>query len=301
MFFMDTPKRRRVVLDTDTYNEIDDQFALAHLLLSPDVVDLEAIYAAPFFNTRSEGPGDGMEKSYEEIKRVLDLIPTANPPPVFRGSTSFLPGAFTPVDSEAVRDLIKRALLPDREILNVVAIGAITNVASALLLEPAIAPKIKIIWLGGHAPYWKHTQEFNLKQDIHASRIVLDREVPLILVPCNPVSSHLLVTMAELDKHLAPFSKLGKFLTEITRDYIRDIDAYINHPERYSKVIWDIAATAFVINPKWLPREKTSSPILNDDLTWTRDASRREISVAVQVNRDAIFSDLYKKIAAQPN
>jgi len=44
------PAVRRVVLDTDTYNEVDDQFALAHLLLAPELVRLEAVYAAPFFN-----------------------------------------------------------------------------------------------------------------------------------------------------------------------------------------------------------------------------------------------------------
>jgi purine nucleosidase len=64
----------RMVLDTDTYNEIDDQFALVHALLSPQRVQLEAIYAAPFHNDRSRGPGDGMHKSFEEIHRMLDLL-----------------------------------------------------------------------------------------------------------------------------------------------------------------------------------------------------------------------------------
>lgn len=53
--------RLRAVLDTDTYNEIDDQFALVQAVLSPQRIKLEAIYAAPFFNNRSSGPGEGME------------------------------------------------------------------------------------------------------------------------------------------------------------------------------------------------------------------------------------------------
>ncbi len=52
----------RMVLDTDTYNEIDDQFALVYTLISPEV-SVQAVYAAPFHNNRSSGPGDGMEKS----------------------------------------------------------------------------------------------------------------------------------------------------------------------------------------------------------------------------------------------
>ncbi|MEY9130942.1 hypothetical protein ACVIWV_002940 [Bradyrhizobium diazoefficiens] len=53
--------RLRVVLDTDTYNEIDDQFALVQMLLSPERFEVEAIYAAPFFNARADSPGHGME------------------------------------------------------------------------------------------------------------------------------------------------------------------------------------------------------------------------------------------------
>ena len=42
-----------VVLDTDAYNAIDDQFALAYLLRSEDRLKTRAIYAAPFFNFRA--------------------------------------------------------------------------------------------------------------------------------------------------------------------------------------------------------------------------------------------------------
>ena len=68
------PGRVRAVLDTDTYNEIDDQFALVQALLSPERIELQAIYAAPFFNSRSSGPGEGMELSYEEILRLLERL-----------------------------------------------------------------------------------------------------------------------------------------------------------------------------------------------------------------------------------
>ena len=51
-----------VVLDTDTYNEIDDQFALAYLIRSDEKLNLKAVYAAPFYNDKSTGPADGMEK-----------------------------------------------------------------------------------------------------------------------------------------------------------------------------------------------------------------------------------------------
>ena len=69
------PNRRvDVVLDTDTYNEIDDQYALAYLIASQDRLNLQGIYAAPFHNQKSDGPGYGMEKSYQEIMNILSLM-----------------------------------------------------------------------------------------------------------------------------------------------------------------------------------------------------------------------------------
>src|SRR5210317_2218432 len=85
------PSKRpiRMVLDTDTYNEIDDQFALVYALISPEL-DVRAVYAAPFRNKRSKGPGDGMQKSYEEILRVLDKLGRSPEGFAFKGSTRYL-------------------------------------------------------------------------------------------------------------------------------------------------------------------------------------------------------------------
>jgi inosine-uridine nucleoside N-ribohydrolase len=137
-----------VVLDTDTYNEVDDQFALAYALLSPEVVSLEAIYAAPFLNSRASSPADGMERSYQEIQRVIERMQTSSPPPIHRGSTDYLMDEETAQESEAARDLVTRANAA-KETLYVVAIGAITNVASAILMDPSIISKIVVVWLGG--------------------------------------------------------------------------------------------------------------------------------------------------------
>jgi purine nucleosidase len=130
--------RIRMVLDTDTYNEIDDQFAVVHALLTPERLKVEAFYAAPFFNNRSSSPADGMEKSYEEILRLLDRLNVSADGYVFRGSTGYLQDYATPYRSAAALDLIERAMSGQDDLLYVVAIGAITNVASAILIEPAI-------------------------------------------------------------------------------------------------------------------------------------------------------------------
>jgi purine nucleosidase len=156
--------RVRAVLDTDTFNEIDDQFAIVQLLLSPERVDLRAIYAAPFFNDRAVSSVDGMEKSYEEILRLLARMGVDPAGLVHRGSCQPLQSWASPEPSEAATDLVKQALAtPEGELLYVIAIGAITNVASALLLDPRIARRVVVVWLGGHANGWAHTLEYNLQ------------------------------------------------------------------------------------------------------------------------------------------
>ena len=283
--------RVRMVLDTDTYNEIDDQFAVVHALLSQERLAVEAIYAAPFHNNRSSGPEGGMEKSYDEILRLLDFLDVPTAGFVYRGSTAFLSDAENPVPSEAATDLVARALATNNtdEPLYVVAIGAITNVAAAILMEPKIIERIVVVWLGGNPLYWPHTREFNLQQDVLSAQIVLDCGVPFVHLPARGVVSHLLTTVAEMERYVQGQGKIGDYLVKIFKDY---------HSERYawSKVIWDISATAYLINSSWVPTEIVHSPILTDRMTWSFDNSRHFMRVATGVNRDAIFRDLFQKL-----
>ena len=97
-----------MVLDTDAYNEIDDQYAIAYAAHATEKLRLKALYAAPFTNERSSGPADGMEKSYHEIHKLLKLM-NKEEHPVFRGSESYLQNETTPIPSAAVQDLVQRA------------------------------------------------------------------------------------------------------------------------------------------------------------------------------------------------
>eukprot|EP01051_Picozoa_sp_SAG22_P005915 SAG22_NODE_367_length_11613_cov_11.955011_6_plen_236_part_00 len=172
-----------IVIDTDTFNEIDDQFAIVQALLRPDRLDTQAIYAAPFHNQRSAGAEEGMLKSYDEILQLLQRMAVEPDGLVFEGARRFLSPPATaagnqvePADSPAVQDLIGRAMARpvDGPPLYVVAIAAITNVASALLLEPRLVERIVVVWLGGQADDWPDNMEFNLQGDLTAAQLVFD-------------------------------------------------------------------------------------------------------------------------------
>ncbi len=280
----------KMVLDTDTYNEVDDQFALAYAVLSPEKIDLQAIYAAPFKNNRSESPGDGMEKSYQEILRLLKFMGKSSDNFAFRGSDRYLEDVNRPVKSDAVTDLIKKALAcTPEDPLYVVPIGCITNIASAILIEPKIIENMVVVWLGGNDLNWPHQKEFNLMQDVPAAQVVFNSGVPLVVMPTQPVISHLHTTIPELKYYLEGKNELSDYLYNIVVEYSGGRDAW-------SKVIWDVSAVAWLINPSWIPTDLVHSPILTDQVTFSVDHSRHFIRMATSINRDAIFRDLFAKL-----
>lgn len=281
-----------MVLDTDTYNEVDDQFALAYCLLSPERLNVEAVYAAPYFNDRSVGAEDGMEKSYDEIVRLLGKMGRTADGFVLKGSRSFMTDATTPVDSPAARDLIERAMArEDDNPLYVVAIGAITNVASAILMKPEITRKIVVVWLGGNPTTYPAAREFNLSQDVHAANIVLDCGVPFIMIPCMGVASHMLSTVPELQEAIGGKNDLCDALIELYAAYESDHFGW-------AKEIWDVSTIGFMINPEWVPTKLIHAPMLTEDSHWAFDDRRHFIREAYFCHRNPIFKDMFKKLVS---
>ncbi len=283
---------KRVLIDTDTANEIDDQFALAHAALSPGQISLDAVVAAPFSNNVCSDPAEAMRQSRDEALKVLELCSRGDVP-VYAGSDQFMTGPEEPVESRGAQAIIEFALRPSKEPKLVLAIGAATNVASALLMEPNIADKVTIVWLGGHVLNWPDAREFNLQGDPYAARILLDRAQDLVMLPALGVTSHLLVSVPLLERDLEGSNPLGTYLTKIVREHRPDdLGA--------EKELWDVAATAFAINPDWVPCDVIHSPILTDDLHWRLDPTRHPIRIARWVQRNAIFADLFSKIRSIP-
>ena len=280
-----------VVIDTDTYNEVDDQFAMCYALLSPERMNVQAIYAAPFHNSRSTSPGDGMEKSYAEILRLLEKMGRSPEGLVFRGSADILPDMHTPVDSPAARDLVERAMArSEDDPLYVIALGAITNVSSAILMEPAIRDRIVVVWLGGQPPFWPTAGEFNLSGDLLASRVLYDCGVPLVQVPCQCVASHLLATIPELEAYIGGANPLCDTLVEL-------FSAYTDEPFGWAKEIWDVSVPGVLMNPDWCRSQIEPSPILSlDTQTYAHNAARHPVRIIMQLDRNAIFRDMYRKL-----
>jgi len=282
-----------VVLDTDAYNEIDDQFAISYLLRSSERLNTLAFYAAPFFNEKSSGPKDGMEKSYDEILKLLRLAGESYP--VFKGSERYLEDEETPVHSPAAEDLAARAMqyTPERP-LYVVAIGAITNVASALLLNPQIKERIVVVWLGGHSYDYGKPYDFNMKQDVAAVRVVMGSGVRFVQIPGFGVAGGFTISKPELEYWLAGKNPLADYLAKNT---IAEADSYAAG-KPWTRIIWDVTAIAWLLNDndrflKW----RVIPVLLPEYENRYADAPlAHSFCCAYWLNRDALMQDLITKL-----
>jgi hypothetical protein len=284
-----------VVLDTDAFNEVDDQYALAYLINKGDKLNLKAIYAAPFFNEKSTGPGDGMQKSYDEIFKIISLMDRDELKPiVFKGSDKYLPSESEPVVSDAAKHLVKLASgYSSEKQLYVIAIGAITNIASALLIEPSIKDKIVIIWLGGNAHDWYTNTEFNLSQDVAAARIIFGCGVPLVQLPCMGVVSAFTTSGPELEHWLRDKNKLCNYLLNYTvKQALED-----GGRPTWTRVLWDVTAVAWLLDDGLMLDRLEPSPIPEYDHNYAFNKTRHPIRYVYHINRDALFEDLFNTLA----
>ena len=289
------PRPIDVVIDTDAFNEVDDQFALAYLLRHPRRLRLQAIYAAPFFNEKAASPREGMEKSYQEILKVLDLAGEAGyRRAVYKGADHFLSGPSAPAVSDASQDLVRRAMAhsPERP-LYVLGIAAATDIASALLRCPEIRDRMVVVWLGGSAYHRMDQEEFNLIEDLPAAQVLFDSGVPLVQLPCWGVAEHLTVSRSELERYLLPAGPLCRYLAS---NVIREVQSY-SSDLCWTKTIWDAAAAAWLLNDggRFMEDELVPAPVpLRAGYAFP--AGRHPMRYVRHIRRDALVSSLFQTL-----
>lgn len=246
-----------------------------------------------------DGPDVGMERSYEEILAVYAKLGMDPSGLVFRGSPAYLPAPDRPVDSPAARHLIERALANREQPLYVAAIGAVTNIASAILLEPDIIRHIVVLWTAGY-PTWSNqpnTDSFNLVQDLPASQLLFDCGVPLVYLPGFHVGAQLRISLPEMEQWVRGRGAIGDYLYWLyTHNPIQQRLGIDDHFGR-TWIIWDLINIAWLLNPSWVPSELSPAAALRTDTSWQRDLPGRHLlREAYGIDRDAIFRDLFAKL-----
>ena len=288
-----------VILDTDAYNEVDDQFCIAYCMRAKEKVNLLSINAAPFHNSRSNGPAEGMEKSYQEMVKIRDFVDPEGKMniPCYRGAEDYMPNIITPVRSEAAENIV-RIIHETDGIVYVAAIGAFTNVASALLLDPSIMKKMVVILVGANSFSHVDCNEFNLAQNRSAARTIFECGVPVIVLPAMGGTEKITTTNAELQFYLkGKAGKLGDYLCEIMNEEegVPEEDGGVC--KTMTRVIWDIAAIAVLRGAdEWTGLSIVPQHTITADGCWCDLKSGRQMIMAEWFRRCAIMSDFYTVI-----
>ncbi len=281
-----TNKKINIILDTDTYNECDDQFALSYLIKNQDKFNIELITVASYSHkTRNVSVPEGQELSYNEILKICNYLNFDTANKVFKGSMDYIQNGYNE-DSDAVNKIIEVALINNKTYI--LGIGAITNIALAIKKEPRIIDRIEVIWLGGNQLNYKDNLEYNFRQDIDAVKIVFDSKVRLTILPCNVISK-LKIDINTLKENIGNKSELCNYL--IDRFYN---DGY--HGIQKIRTIWDISVIAYMINKNWYKKEIISCPNIKDDTSYEITENKHKITIITDIDRDKIYENLFKKL-----
>lgn len=292
-------KRVRMIVHTDCKNEADDQFALAHHLMTPKLI-VTGIVAAHFAGAgKMKGIEDTAQASLEEVNKVLDLMEIEGERKVYKGASQPMVDEFTPQDSEGARYIIEEAMKDDPHPLFIGCQGSLTDLASAILMEPAICERMTVIWIGGGI-YPEGGDEFNMQQDIAAVNVVFKSKMPVWQVPKN-VYKQVAVSLAELEYKVKPCGAIGEYLVKQMvelNDMLGKWDFHWPHGE-----IWGLGDSP-TVGLLLAETERTDlydmipAPVVDyDTLKYIHGQNNREIRVYKDANARLTLEDFFAKMA----
>ena len=289
-------KKVRVIVHTDCKNEADDQYAVAHHLMTPRF-DVKGLVAGHFWkNPQQYGELGTAQASYDEIIKVMDLMGLKDQYPVKLGAPRGLEDEKTPIDSEGARLIIEEAMKDDKRPLYIACQGAVTDVASALLMKPEIADRMTVIWIGG-GDYPKGGFEFNLMMDVHAVNVIFSSKVPVWQVPMS-LYKVMAVSLAELQLKVRPCGEIGKYLFEQMVDF--------NHVAAKYEMAWphgeiwglgDQGTIAVLMEElEKVSYDLVPAPRIAEDMTYIHGQNNREIRVYNYLDARLTLEDFFAKL-----
>ncbi len=287
-FVPEPAKTVRVILNTDAKNEADDQYAIVHALLTP-LFDLHGIIPAHFGDRR--GPGS-LQASHDEVLKLLSLMDLKGRIPVHAGAATMLPDEKTPVPSEGSALIIREALRNDPRPLHVAFLGPLTDMASALLEEPAIAGRnVRVVWIGGEdwpVGGW----EYNLWNDVTAANVVFRSAVELWQIP-STIYKRMAVSYAELEEKVYGKGELGKYLVE---QLVEWNNTYHSHGPIEHRSLGDSPAVGVMMYPECGWYEWLAAPEFNREMNYVHTGRNRPIRVYRAVDQRFILEDFFAKL-----
>ena len=289
-FSVPSKKQIRVIIDTDTKAEADDQFAIVHALLTPKF-QIKGLIGAHFGAQAGKG---AMELSCGECRRLTALMGLEDEVPVYEGARTAVSKDGSYEYSPGARLIVQEALLDHEAPLFVVFQGPITDLACAYLAHPEIAGRLTAIWIGG-GPYPDGGWEFNMLNDIVAANIIFKSEIDLWQVPMD-VYGKMLVSLTELEMKVAPCGRIGDYLF---RQMVEFNDANGDRPGWPCGESWclgDSPVVGLMLDPMRMCYSMREAPVVDERLGYHFDGHGRQIRVYHDINERFILEDFFAKL-----
>ena len=271
-------EKTKVLIDADTANEVDDLFALSVILMDSSV-EITALNAA-HWQTAHWATEKTMEDSHrlnQMLLGIMDLNLKLNR----GGAARMYDWGDQAQHSAAAYEIIEQAKSQkEGEKLNVIALGALTNVASAIFIDPSIAKNIKLFWLGSTYDFEKgilRKDDFNCQMDQFALSHLLFSEIEMHIIPvsvANQMTFDYDETREKLENHF-----LGDFLLKIWDDHIDG--------GRTTRTIWDLSIINAFIHPEWMDEVEIKT---------SKDNGHRKVFYYKDFDADKMLEDFFTKI-----
>lgn len=295
----EVPNKRKVryIIHTDCKNEADDQFTVAHALMT-DKLEVKGIIAGHFdkANYGRFPEHTTANASYDEVNRVLDLMGLLGKYPVYLGANEAIGDDGKPIETEAARFIINEAMKDDDRPLYIGCQGAITDLACAILMEPRICERMTCIWIGG-GDYPAGGGEFNLAQDIAAANIVFGSSMPLWQIP-RILYKQFAVSLAELQLKVRPCGKIGRYLFEQLAQFNKQMLLFDSWPHGDIWTLGDEGCVCALLEEVERDDGYTEipAPHINKDMTYTPCDTNRKIRVYHKLDVRLDLEDLFAKL-----
>jgi inosine-uridine nucleoside N-ribohydrolase len=279
-----------VILSTDIGNEIDDQWAIAYLMLNPNFDVLGVISAhAPSI------PDPAGYNSYlllrDEIENRLNMRVH---PPILAGADLALVDAKTPRMNDAVRFMIEQSRgYSANHRLTIIGIGAATDIASAILADPSIVDRIRVVSMAFTNE--NNAKEYNVQNDVVAWQVLLGSGVPLVIGPGDVCRRDLAMHYDQAKTMLAADGPLGQWLWgEYNAWYYRQVKPLRKEDFTKPWMIWDIITMAYL---EGMTKEEVEPrPVLGDDLTLSHPDGQENVTWITGVDSARLWAHFQKNI-----
>ncbi|MGY0063990.1 nucleoside hydrolase [Streptomyces sp. LZ34] len=294
--------RSRTIISNDFGADPDGLFALVHHVLSPSTEVRQVIGAHALLPT---DPFDKAEHqaqhAYENAVKVLRLMGRKDVK-ACAGSNDKLKDAKTPIVTAGAEAIVAEAMRTDTKLpLYITAGGTLTDVASAYLMEPKIADKATLVWIGG-ASYPDGGKEYNFSTDPIAAQVLFnDSTIPIWQIPSD-VYGMCMVSDFELQRYVAPAGAIGRWLWEYQLAFYERMSKTLNFGEVYQLGDSPLVLLTALTSPWEATATYTSpyttryAPTLNADGTYTARSSGRKIRVYTGVDTRLMFGDFFAKL-----